>query len=429
MIKTPELFIGKTNGGCFTEIPTSQADFCSILLGSISADKSEEPYIVQKESEKTEDEQCGDFRLIPASFMVVQPELSTAEPRLIDECVLPTDSKKAGVSTHKNDIQLAQKAWFLEEVSEHDEKKFIVRSQPPELSNKVQTAQTKVKVSANENDFNTLIDSVKTDTDHPFVKSEKGAEKVDIRFQTVYRENKGKAKTNSVGKNDYSQFHKGFRKLVINSGRVSDFLVDSKTKQTDPAKDIETVVSSHFVENTLDTALMQSIKIENGGIRSDKIVRQLSEPIKNEAKRNTDTEFSIKLKPEGLGEVLVGLKHRAGKLDIEIKTSLMSTKELISSCLETLKRELVTGSGQKFRLSSLTVIQEPSRSQSVLTNMSENTGIGDNLYCGYNQSNRENPQFGEQNFCDFAQVDFSTKNSKLNSSNSIYKTGLIDYRA
>ncbi|HAN20856.1 MAG: hypothetical protein A2Y15_04755 [Clostridiales bacterium GWF2_36_10] len=120
--------------------------------------------------------------------------------------------------------------------------------------------------------------------------------------------------------------------------------------------------------------------VGNIEVKPREVATQLTNAIKTEIIKGKDSTFKIKLKPEGLGEVTVDLKHVSGKFDITIKTELPSTKELISEGIEALKLELSINNNTKtYQLSNISVEQETNR-------------IGTTLSGGQHSGGRENNQ-------------------------------------
>lgn len=141
---------------------------------------------------------------------------------------------------------------------------------------------------------------------------------------------------------------------------------------------------------------------------SDSVVLQLEAPIKKEAAKGTNTSFKIRLKPEGLGEVTVDLKHVSGKLEVTIKTELSSTKELISENIQTLRNALAADDGPKaLSLASLTVEQDAGQ-------------FGAFSQSGFGGERHSQPSAGN-NF------GFQASTEHKVNSTVRYRTGLIDY--
>jgi len=139
------------------------------------------------------------------------------------------------------------------------------------------------------------------------------------------------------------------------------------------------------------------------------VVRQLEAPIKKEAAKGTDTSFKIKLKPEGLGEVTVDLRHVAGKLEVTIKTELSSTKALISENIQTLRNALSADDGPKaLSLAFLTVEQD------------------ERQFGAFSQSGFAGERHSQPGSGNTFGLRAAAEQSK-NSGTARYRTGLIDY--
>ncbi len=139
----------------------------------------------------------------------------------------------------------------------------------------------------------------------------------------------------------------------------------------------------------------------------DDLAAQLEAPIKREASKGVNTSLKIKLKPEGLGEVTVDLKHVSGKLEVTIKTEMSSTKELISEGINTLRNALSTDDGPKaLTLASLTVEQDGRQS------------FGQSGFGG----DRQRWGFSGSTLNSFRETD-----GQKTCSTARFKTGLIDY--
>jgi hypothetical protein len=143
-------------------------------------------------------------------------------------------------------------------------------------------------------------------------------------------------------------------------GNETDFEFPFKDKSSVATEKVDafnaaTVQSSSQVQSSAVSGI--EAKTEEAQTMNS-IVAQLETPIKREASKGENTSFRIKLKPEGLGEVTVDLKHDAGKLEVLIKTELSSTRELISEGINTLKNALTSDNAQKAVLTSLIVEQD-----------------------------------------------------------------------
>lgn len=144
------------------------------------------------------------------------------------------------------------------------------------------------------------------------------------------------------------------------------------------------------------------------------VLSQISEAIKNQAEKNIDSTFKIKLKPEGLGEVTVELKHGSEKIDITIKTELSSTNELVSEGLNSLKSLLMSVKGTtNYQISSLSLEQGGSNSGPMFTG---------GQYSGNKEGAGGGSGQGGNNSSDTHQKHEPVMVSK-------YRLGLIDYFA
>lgn len=94
----------------------------------------------------------------------------------------------------------------------------------------------------------------------------------------------------------------------------------------------------------------QNVRFDSG------VSDQLSNSIKAGVENNEYSQFKMKLKPEGLGEVVIKLSHKSDGIEVELSAELPSTKELISKDLDTLRARLNSDTGEKqYQFTSVTV--------------------------------------------------------------------------
>lgn len=81
------------------------------------------------------------------------------------------------------------------------------------------------------------------------------------------------------------------------------------------------------------------------------VARQLADAI--ESMRGEMSEFKIRLKPEGLGEVTVKLKSVGERLEVELSAKLHSTRQLIAREIEALQGTLSESASSRFKVVSV----------------------------------------------------------------------------
>lgn len=195
-----------------------------------------------------------------------------------------------------------------------------------------------------------------------------------------------------------------------------------------PKTDEKTVHNSVSVNIATDNRSQNHISVSKQEVKGlsdvnlDEVVSRLAGPIKKEALSGKDASFKIKLRPEGLGEVTVDLKHSGDNLSIAIKTEFTSTKELIETGLDSLKRALSDTSGQnQFSIGSITVEnKEAGFGSAFLDNRSNNQS-------GFSQYESSNTQRKADSFEKSERV-AETKSTQQTYSKA-YKSGMFDYRA
>ena len=114
-----------------------------------------------------------------------------------------------------------------------------------------------------------------------------------------------------------------------------------------------------------------------GAAGSDiEVASQLADAIRGRAQGGDESEFRLRLKPEGLGEVMVRLRKTSDRIDVELVAELKSTRELISRDLDALRVALAADADKtQYRFATITV--EGGQTQSLSTNLTgSNTGRG-----------------------------------------------------
>lgn len=129
-----------------------------------------------------------------------------------------------------------------------------------------------------------------------------------------------------------------------NSGKVSQEVPREQSKNTSSLEELQTKVDSGSylnAERMARTALLSNIGIEKElqGTDSAAVLSQLRTGISQGIQKSME-EFTIRLKPEGLGEIVVHLAHAGGKILLSIGVSNEETQRMLNSEMMNLKELL-----------------------------------------------------------------------------------------
>jgi flagellar hook-length control protein FliK len=192
-------------------------------------------------------------------------------------------------------------------------------------------------------------------------------------------------------------------------------LKDKKFDSTDMLGSIH--IETRNIEFLNAAAKAEQINLPNS--QDVNLIDQVSEGVKISADKiyssNSDSSlFSLKLKPDGLGEVLVKINRKSNKLEVEIRAELLSTKDLIAKELDTLRVQLNSDISTKpYQFATVTVDNDAYSSNLAFSGSQSGQS-------GHNSNNNSN---------ELNQTKYAVKDETEQQVGAIYKSRLIDYIA
>lgn len=316
-----------------SEAQTDKAQSDKEQPGKMQADKPEESVKEQKNAENGKPQKVDDgLALLQAQMMLAEPEIPPEEP------VVDTENLTGMAVQAEAEPKTLQEAVINDSQNPTQNAWFQVQTEP--LSDAVEqtAAQEAGKTVLNQKP----VDSIKQTDGNHVTEMAAFADENPVVVQS------GTEAENHSGFSDMLKQQSEAMKAGNHPGRVTEDSKDTETpdeavtsledlKRNAQASGLD--FSDRMVSSRINGTFHTMSANSQSTVQETPVLAQLKTGL-NQAVKHDMQEFTIHLKPEGLGDIVIKMASAGGKLTVNIGVTNSDTEKLINSQMMSLKEML-----------------------------------------------------------------------------------------